>query len=51
LKRIVRRWLEALEDLKAKLDEFVSVGGGTPARVPKLVPVRVRSRYTAPRLR
>jgi hypothetical protein len=45
LKRIVRRWLEALEDLKAQLDELVS-GGGQPARarVPKLVPVRVRTR-------
>jgi hypothetical protein len=45
LKRIVRRWLEALEDFKAQLDELVS-GGGQPqrARVPKLVPVRVRTR-------
>jgi hypothetical protein len=44
LKRIVRRWLEALEDIKAQLDELVSVGVGTKARVPKLVPVRVRTR-------
>jgi hypothetical protein len=42
-KRVVRSWLDALEDLKAKLDELVS-GAAEPRRAPKLIPARVRTR-------
>lgn len=44
LKRIVRGWLEALDDLKAQLEEMLSPGRELqPVRVPK-VPSRARTR-------